>query len=67
MIPACRNEISTRPVETDFTLRLHMEIKFRPGKAGQTSTWYLIILNIIWMHFLRIFFVSISFYKTEDS
>ena len=37
MIPACRDEILTRPVETDFTLRLHMEIKFRPVKAGQFS------------------------------
>ena len=42
MIPACRDEISTRPAETDFTLGLHVEIKFRPGKAGQFSTWYLI-------------------------
>ena len=39
MIPACRDEISTRPAETDFTLRLHVENKFRPGKAGQFSTW----------------------------
>ena len=34
MIPACRDKISTRPAETDFTLRLHVEITFRPGKAG---------------------------------
>ena len=34
MIPACRDETSTRPTGTDFTLRLHVEIKFRPGKAG---------------------------------
>ena len=27
MIQACRDEISTRPAETDFTLRLHVEIK----------------------------------------
>ena len=27
MIPACRDEISIRPAETDFTLRLHVEIK----------------------------------------
>ena len=25
MIPACRDEISTCPAETDFTLRLHVE------------------------------------------
>ena len=68
MIPACREETSTCPAETDFALRLHAEIKFRPGKAGQFSTWYLIILNVICMHFLWIFFfVSTSFYKTEDS
>ena len=67
MMPACWDEISTRPAKTDFTLQLHVEIKFRPGKAGQTSTWYLIVLNIICMQFLWIFFVSISFYKTEDS
>ena len=42
MIPACRDEISTRPAEADITLRLHEEIKFCPGKVGQFSTWYLI-------------------------
>ena len=57
MIPACREETSTRPAETDFTLRLHAEINFRPGKAGQFSTWYLIILNVICMHCLWIFFL----------
>ena len=55
MIPACRDEISTRPAETDFTLRLHVEIKFRPGKAGQFSTWYLIRFPYIFFGF---FFVS---------
>ena len=64
MIPACRDEISTRPVETDFTLRLHVEIKFRPGKVGQFSTWYLIRFACI---FFGSFFASMSFYKTEDS
>ena len=63
MIPACRDEISTRPAEIDFTLRLHVEIKFRPGKAGQFSTWYLIRFAI----FFGFFFISMSFYKTEDS
>ena len=67
MIRACRDEISTRPAETDFTSRLHVEIKFRPGKAGETSTWYLIVLNIICMEFLWSFFVSMSFCKFEDS
>ena len=32
MISACLDEISTRPDEADFTLRLHVEIKFRLGK-----------------------------------
>ena len=56
MITACRAEISTRPAETDFTPQLHMETKFRPGKMGQFSSCYLIMLNIIYMHFLWIFF-----------
>ena len=64
MIPTCRDEISTRPDETDFTLRLHVEIKFRPGRAGQFSTWYLVRFACI---LFRFFFVSMSFYKTEDS
>ena len=57
MIPACRDENSTCPVEADFTLRLHVEIKFRPGKAGQFSTWYLIRFACIFFEF---FFVSMS-------
>ena len=64
MIPACRNEISARPAETDFILRLHVEIKFRPGKARQFSTWYLIRFACI---FFGAFFVSMSFYKTAGS
>ena len=64
MFPACRDEISTRPAETDFTLRLHVEIKFRPGKAGQFSTWDLIKFECIFFGF---FFVSILFNKIEDS
>ena len=31
MMSAYRDEISTRPAETDFALRLHVEIKFRPA------------------------------------
>ena len=61
MIPTCRDEILTRPAEIDFTL--HVEIKFRLGKAGQSSTWYLIRFAFIFFGF---FFVSMSFYKTED-
>ena len=41
MIPVCRDEISTRPAGAYFTLRLHVEIKFHHGKAGQFSTCYL--------------------------
>ena len=62
MIPACWDEISTRPAETDFTLQLHVEIKLRPGKAGQFSTWYLIRFACIFFGF---FFVSISFTKLK--
>ena len=64
MIPACQDEISTRPDDTDFTLRLHVGIKFCPGKAGQFSTWYLIRFACLFFGF---FLVSMSFYKTEDS
>ena len=63
MIFACRDEISIRPAETDFTLRIHVEIKFHPGKAGQFSAWYLIRFTCIFFGF---FFVTMSFYKTED-
>ena len=38
MMVASGDEISTRPAKTDFTLRLHGEIKFCCGKAGQFST-----------------------------
>ena len=51
MIPVCRDEISPRPAGTDLTLRLHVEIKFRPGKAGQLSTWHLLDLCAICLNF----------------
>ena len=38
MFPVCRDESATRPTGTDFTLRLHGENKFNPGKAVQFST-----------------------------
>ena len=41
MIPFYLDEISSHLAGTDFTLRLHGEITFYPGKAGQVSTWYL--------------------------
>ena len=41
MIPVCRDEISTRLAGAYFTLRLHVEIKFHHGKAGQFFTCYL--------------------------
>ena len=37
-IPVCYDEISPRPAGADLTLRLRVEIKFRPGKAEQFST-----------------------------
>ena len=43
LIPFCRDEISTLPAGTDFTLRLHGEINFQPGKAGQILFWYFFI------------------------
>ena len=43
MILFCRDEISTCSAGTDFTLWLHREIIFHPGKAGQVSSWYLFI------------------------
>ena len=54
MILVCRDEISPRPAGADLTLRLHVEIKFRPGKAGQFSTW------------LEFFFVNLSVYEIEN-
>ena len=38
IIPVCRDEISPRPAGTDLILRLHVEINFSSGKAGQFST-----------------------------
>ena len=35
MILVCRDEISTRPAGTDFTLRLYSEIKFHSSKEGK--------------------------------
>ena len=34
MIPICRDEISPCQAGTGLTLRLQVEIKFRPGKAA---------------------------------
>ena len=62
MISAYQDEISTRPAEADVTLWLHVKIKFRPGKAGQFSTWYLISFACI---FLEFFFITMSFHKLK--
>ena len=62
MIPVCWDEISTCPAEAYFTLRLHVEIKFHHGKAGQFSTCYLIRFTGT---FFEIFFVSMSVYDIE--
>ena len=63
MIPVCRDEISPRPAGTDLTLRLLVEIKFRPGKAGQFSTWNMFrsVCN-----FFEFFFVNMSVYEIEN-
>ena len=45
VIPACWDRISARPGGTDFTLRFHVEIQFRPGKAGEFSTLYCLDLQ----------------------
>ena len=67
MIPVCRDEISPRPAGTDLTLRLdltiHVEIKFRPGKARQFSTWHLFRFAC---NFFEFFFVNMSVYKIEN-
>ena len=52
------------PSWNGITLRLHVEVTFRPGKAGQFSTHYLIRFACI---FFECFFINMSFYKTEDS
>ena len=38
---------------SDFTLQLHGEIRFHPGKAGQVSTWFL-------FRFVYIFLISLG-------
>ena len=59
MNPICQNEISTRPAEADFTLRLHREIKFHPGKAGQFSTRFLFRFVQYFFTFFLIIFLSL--------
>ena len=49
----CRDETSTCSAETDFTLRLHGEVKFHSGRVGHFSTWYL--LRFVF-YFLLLFF-----------
>ena len=58
-----QDKISTRPAGTDFTLRLHVETKFRPGKARQSSIWHLFRFACI---FFKFFFVSMSVYEIEN-
>ena len=62
MIPVGRDEISPHPAGMDLTLRLHVEIKFRPGKAGQFSTWHLFRFVC---NFFEFFFVNMSVYEIE--
>ena len=63
MNPVCRYEVSPRPVGTDLTLQLHVEIKFCPGKVGQFPTWHLLRFVSIFFEF---FFVTMSVYDTEN-
>ena len=63
MIPVCQSEISPRLVGTDPTLRLHVEIKFRHGKAGQFFTWHLFRFAC---KFFEFFFVSMSVNEIEN-
>ena len=51
MNPVCQDQISTRPAETDFTLRLLKEIEFHPGKLGQFSTWFLLKFEFFFFNF----------------
>ena len=60
---ACQDKTSTHPAGTDFTLQLHVEIKFRPGKARQFFTWYFLRFECIFFVF---FYISISVYEIED-
>ena len=64
MIPVCRDETSPRPAGTDLTLRLHVEIKFRPGMAGQFSTRHLFRFVC---NFFEFFSVTISVYEIENA
>ena len=63
MIPVCLDKISRIPAGTDLTLRLYVEIKFRPGKTGQFSTRHL--LRFV-CNFFEFFFVTISVYEIEN-
>ena len=63
MVPVLRDEILTRPAGTGFTVQLHVEIKFGPGKAGQFSTWYLFRFACIFFEF---FFVRTSIIKNGN-
>ena len=63
IILVCLDEFSSCSATTDFTLWLHLEIKFRPGKAGQFSTYHLFRFVCIFFEF---FFVSMWVYKIEN-
>ena len=63
MIPVCRDQISAPPAGTNFSLRLHVEIKFRPGKTGQFSTRSYFRFAGIFFEFIS---VSMSVYEIEN-
>ena len=51
MIPVYRDEISTRPVGTDFILRLHGEIKFHYGKSDSFTPGICLDLHTFYFNF----------------
>ena len=63
MISVCLGETSSRPAETDLTLRLRVEIKFCPGISGQFSTWHLFRFVC---NFFEFFIVTMSVDKIEN-
>ena len=59
-----QDEISPRPAGTDLRVRLRVEVKFRPDKAGQFSIWHL--FRFVY-NFFEFFFVTMSVYETENA
>ena len=64
MIPVCWDEISTRHAGTDFTNRLHEEIKFHLGKVGHVSTWH--FFRFVHIFFLKCYRHLLAFSSQND-